>query len=92
MLGLALLTLACTRPPPPPSILVVVLDTVRADALGAYGNPRPLSPQFDAASRAGVLFTDATAPSAWTWPSHAALFTGEPPWVSGAHAAAADEG
>lgn len=92
MLGLALLTLACSRPSPPPSILVVVLDTVRADALGAYGNPRPLSPQFDAVAQAGVLFTDATAPSAWTWPSHASLFTGEPPWVNGAHSAWPGEG
>jgi arylsulfatase A-like enzyme len=35
----------------------------------------------------GVLFEDVTAPAAWTWPSHASLFTGEFPWVHGAHMA-----
>lgn len=83
---------ACAEPPPPPSVLVVVMDTVRADALGAYGNPRAISPQFDAVAKAGVLFTDVTAPGTWTWPCHAALFTGEPPWVSGAHNALAKDG
>lgn len=92
---ISFLVLAACRPeppPPPPSILVVVLDTIGANSVSAYGNPRPLTPQFDAVADAGVLFTDVTAPSSWTWPSHAALFTGEPPWVSGAHTAAADEG
>jgi arylsulfatase A-like enzyme len=71
--------------PAPPDLLVVVLDTVRADALAAYGNDRPTSPQLDALARRGVLFEDVTAPSSWTWPSHASLFTGQPPWVHGAH-------
>jgi arylsulfatase A-like enzyme len=39
-------------------------------------------------AEAGVLFEDVTAPAPWTWPSHASLFTGEPPWVHGARAAA----
>lgn len=71
--------------PPPPDLLVVVLDTVRADALTAYGNARPTSPQLEALARRGVLFEDVTAPSSWTWPSHASLFTGQPPWIHGAH-------
>lgn len=83
--------LACTTPqeppppPRPPDVLVVVLDTVRADALSTYGNPRPTSPQLDLLAADGVVFEDATAPGSWTWPSHASLFTGEPPWVHGAH-------
>ena len=44
--------LACTSDEPPetpvqatpPSVLVVVMDTVRADALSAYGNPLRTSP------------------------------------------------
>jgi arylsulfatase A-like enzyme len=67
--------------------LVVVEDTVRADALSTYGNARLTSPQLDALAVAGVVFEDVTAPASWTWPSHASLFTGEPPWVHGAHAA-----
>jgi len=69
-----------------------VLDTVRADAVHAYGQPYPTTPQVDAIAAAGVRFDDVTASGSWTWPSHAALFTGEPPWVSGAHAAPADGG
>ena len=72
----------------PVDVLVVVLDTVRADKLSAYGYPRPSSPQVDAVAAAGVVFEDVTAPSSWTWPSHASLFTGLGPWEHGAHASA----
>jgi len=92
--------LACTSDEPPktpvqatpPSVLVVVMDTVRADALSAYGNPLRTSPQVDAVAQAGTLFEDATAPGSWTWPSHASLFTGLFPWEHGARAAQRDEG
>jgi arylsulfatase A-like enzyme len=65
--------------------MVVVLDTVRADRLSTYGHSRPTSSQLTAIAEAGVLFTDVTAPSPWTWPSHASLFTGLFPWEHGAH-------
>ncbi len=87
-----LVALACSSPAPPgvepsrpPDILVVVLDTLRKDAVGAYGADRPVTPTFDALAERGVLFTDATSAGSWTWPSHASLFTGQPPWVHGAH-------
>lgn len=73
---------------PPPSILLVVLDTVRADRTSTYGHRRPTTIQMDAVARAGVVFEDVTAPAPWTYPSHASLFTGEPPWVHGAHLSA----
>lgn len=76
--------LACSQPEPPPDVLLVVLDTVRADALSAYGNPRPTSPQVEAVASAGVRFADVTAPGSWTWPSHASLFTGLDAWEHGA--------
>jgi arylsulfatase A-like enzyme len=72
-----------------PDVLLVVLDTVRADRTSSYGYARPTTPQLDAVALAGVLFEDVTAPGPWTWPSHASLFTGEPPWVHGARFAAA---
>jgi arylsulfatase A-like enzyme len=76
----------CTQQVPErPDVLLVVLDTVRADRLNAYGAARPTGNQLSAIADAGVLFEDVTASGTWTWPSHAALFTGEPPWVSGAH-------
>ncbi len=69
-----------------PDVLLVVLDTVRADRLSAYGHDRLTSPYLEGlAEGAGVLFEDCTAPAPWTWPSHASLFTGELPWVHGAH-------
>ncbi len=71
--------------PRKPDVLVVVLDTVRVDRLSAYGAGRDTSNQLEAIADAGVRFHDVTASGTWTWPSHAALFTGEPPWVSGAH-------
>ena len=46
-----------------PNILMVVLDTTRQDALGAYGNPLPTSPHFDALSKEGMLYTNAWSPA-----------------------------
>jgi arylsulfatase A-like enzyme len=74
-----------------PSVLIVVIDTLRADAVGSQGASRPLTPQMDAVADAGVRFTDVTAEGSWTWPSHATLFTGVPPWEHGAHFAPLDE-
>jgi arylsulfatase A-like enzyme len=75
-----------------PDVLVIVLDTVRADMLSTYGHKHPTSPQLDAVADAGVTFEDVTAPSSWTWPSHASLFTGTAPWEHGAHASMQEAG
>ena len=84
---LSLALLACRDepppPPPPPDVLVVVMDTVRADHTSPYGAPFA-TPTLDAIAASGVVYEDVTS-SSWTWPSHASLFTGEPPWVHGAH-------
>lgn len=58
-----------------PNVLVYLVDTLRADALGAYGADRP-TPHFDALAREGVLFERAIAAASWTLPSVASLFTG----------------
>jgi arylsulfatase A-like enzyme len=74
--------------PDRPDVLLVVLDTVRADRLSAYGHERLTDIYLSSlAEGSGVLFEDVTAPGSWTWPSHASLFTGEPPWIHGAHLA-----
>lgn len=86
-----LFLLACSTPEPvaePPDVLIVVLDTLRADRTTLGGHRRFTTPQLTALAESGVRFADVTAPGSWTWPSHAALFTGEPPWSSGAHFAA----
>jgi len=63
---------------------VVVLDTARADRLHLYGGPHDNSRQLEAVAAAGVTFEDVTTSSNWSWPSHATLFTGLPPWEHGA--------
>lgn len=74
------------RPPPgAPDVVLVVLDTVRADHLGAYGYARQTSPVFDALAREGTLFLDAVSPATWSLPSHASLFTGRFVSAHGAH-------
>jgi len=65
-----------TAPSNSPNILFVVLDTVRADHLGAYGYHRATSPNFDALAAEGVLFEKAFSAAPWTLPSHASMFTG----------------
>ena len=57
LLALSFLPAACTRKPKePPNLLVVVIDTLRADRLGAYGNVRGFTPFLDesGASRNGL--------------------------------------
>lgn len=60
---------------------MIVVDTLRADHLGAYGYDRPTSPNLDAMARRGILYTHAHSVTSWTNPSIEALFTGEEPRV-----------
>src|SRR5262249_30252871 len=60
-----------------PNVLFVVLDTLRADHLSAYGYSRETSPNIDRLTREGVLFENAIAPAPWSLPSHVSLLTGK---------------
>jgi arylsulfatase A-like enzyme len=57
-------------------LLLVVIDTLRADAVSVYGAVEGTTPAFDELARAGRLYTRAYAPSPWTLPSHASLLSG----------------
>lgn len=70
---------SCAAPGPPPNIILVSIDTLRADHLGSYGYERATSPILDALAADGVLFETALAPAPWTFPSHAAMFSGSHP-------------
>jgi arylsulfatase A-like enzyme len=70
--------------PETPNVVLISLDTLRADHLGAYGYERPTSPNLDRFMEEGILFERAFAPSSWTTPSHASVFTGHHPLVHGA--------
>jgi arylsulfatase A-like enzyme len=56
-----------------------VVDTLRADAVSAYGHVAGTTPGFDALAERGVLYERAYANAPWTLPSHATLFTGLEP-------------
>jgi arylsulfatase A-like enzyme/Tfp pilus assembly protein PilF len=58
------------------SVLLVTLDTTRAEALGAYGNPHPVSPHLDRLAKEGVLFEHAYTVAPLTLPAHASMLTG----------------
>src|SRR5437867_4158738 len=58
-------------------IILISLDTTRADRLGCYGYGRATSPNLDRLAAESTLYEQAYAPSSWTLPSHASLFTGK---------------
>lgn len=71
---------ASRRQDPRPNLLLIVIDTLRADHLGAYGYAAPTSPQIDARlAQAGAQALQAYAAAPWTVPSMAGLLTGVAP-------------
>ena len=71
---------AATPEPRRPNVLFIVVDTLRADHLGAYGYHRDTSPRIDEllAGR-GVVLEQAWAQAPWTLPSAVSYFTGRYP-------------
>ena len=59
-----------------PSFLVIVIDTLRRDAVSAYGKETGTTPVIDGLAAEGLLYERATSSSPWTLPSHATLLTG----------------
>ena len=94
LLLLAALAGGCDRSRPP-NVLLVVVDTLRADRLGVYGNPDGLTPFLDDLAQRATVFRNAYAPTSWTCPSVASLLTSRYPSqhhvVSFASQLAADE-
>jgi arylsulfatase A-like enzyme len=78
LLGVLLLS-ACSSAPGRPNILIVVIDTLRADRLGVYGNSDQLTPFLDSLAQRSCVFENAYAASSWTKPSIASLFTSRYP-------------
>jgi arylsulfatase A-like enzyme len=81
---MVLLVLFACRPTGPDVVLVVV-DTLRMDHVGAYGQaPRQgLTPVMDALAEQSMVYDRAYASSPWTMPSTATLFTGLSPYEHG---------
>lgn len=62
----------CGKPassPPRPNVIFILLDTLRADRLSAYGYAKPTTPNLDAFAKEGLLFEQARSQAACTFPS-----------------------
>jgi arylsulfatase A-like enzyme len=68
-----------------PNVVLIVLDTLRARNMSLYGYPESTTPFLDELAAKSVLFRNACAPSSWTLPSHASIFTGLYPSRHGAN-------
>ena len=64
-----------------PRILLIVVDTLRADALSHAATDAPPTPVIDAFASRATRFSNARTPGAWTLPSVASLMTGTSPLV-----------
>jgi hypothetical protein len=61
-------------------IILVIIDTLRLDALGVGGNSRDASPNIDAFARSGAMFSRTYSAGTWTLPASASIFTGLYAW------------
>ncbi|MBK5256596.1 MAG: sulfatase-like hydrolase/transferase [Vicinamibacteria bacterium] len=61
------------------SVLLISIDTLRADAIGVYGNKNVQTPWIDRLAKAGVRFEKAHAHNVVTLPSHVNILSGQYP-------------
>jgi arylsulfatase A-like enzyme len=80
-------TLGClslpAEPPDLKNIIIISVDTLRADHLGCYGYPLNTSPEIDAFSRDGLLFSRSYTITPLTSPAFASMLTSLPPHKHG---------
>jgi arylsulfatase A-like enzyme len=74
--ALLLLAPGCARQRAKPNILLIVVDTLRADHVGAQGERASLTPHIDAFATECVVFSHAQSPRAKTTPAVSSLMTG----------------
>jgi len=67
--------------PDKPNIVFVLVDTLRADRVGAYGRVPSITPTIDAVAAEGVTFERPIAQAPWTQPSIASMFSSYNPSV-----------
>jgi arylsulfatase A-like enzyme len=68
-----------------PGIVLLLIDTLRADHLGAYGFDAEISPRLDELAAESIVFENCYAQAPWTPPSMGSLFTSLAPEVHGLH-------
>jgi arylsulfatase A-like enzyme len=67
----------------PPNVVLVVVDSLRADALGPHEGQPSVSPQMDRLAAESLRFERAVAPASWNLPSISSLVTSTYPWTHG---------
>ncbi|QDU85167.1 Arylsulfatase [Planctomycetes bacterium Pla163] len=65
------------------NLLLISIDTLRTDALGAYGGTRKATPNLDLFAGQAVVFESAWTHTPKTAPAHMSMFTSLPPRVHG---------
>jgi len=84
LLGVAASTASCHRPETKPSVLLIVVDTLRADRVGALregaaATSPSATPLLDRWASQAALFRRAGTPAPFTMPAMAAMFSGNYP-------------
>lgn len=67
-----------------PLVVVYLVDTLRADHTSLLGYPRPTTPELERFAAGAAVFENAVAPTSWTKPSVASVFTSLLPGRHGA--------
>ncbi len=62
-----------------PNVVVFIVDALRQDSLGCYGNTEITTPNIDALAEQGVVFEEAFAQAPYTWPSFGSFLTAKYP-------------
>ncbi len=68
----------CSRAPQR-NVVLIVIDTLRADALGVYGQAQPLSPAIDALAASGQVFENHISHGSQTVPATLSLHLSQLP-------------
>jgi arylsulfatase A-like enzyme len=73
---LLMIAAACGKGEARPSVLLVTIDTLRADAVSAWGVEVGTTPVLDALADSGTRFANASSVTPITLPTHASILTG----------------
>jgi len=65
------------------NVVFILIDTLRADRLGAYGYERNTSEVMDSLAKHGIVFRNVLSQSSWTKASMASIWTGTYPANNG---------
>jgi arylsulfatase A-like enzyme len=75
--------LGCSNGQTHPNIVWIIIDTLRADKLGAYGFKANTSPELDRLAADGVIFKRVMTQASWTRPSIGSMLTSQYPRTLG---------